>query len=152
MQRVRQPSVPFGTFIAQYDAAQPITELSGEIWDIDGVANDHTTEAWRVEVLSQNSDILATRLSPEYGDFSLSSLDALPWTFQFRALPPGVAKLRLTFTGTKTSGFGLGFNNFSPTVALPEPATVALAGSAIGSVLALRLFRRRRSKNDLDGA
>jgi hypothetical protein len=91
---LRQPSFPFGTFIAEYDTTTPITELSGEIWDIDGVANDQTTERWRVDVLNGSNDVMASVLSPEYGHFGLSSLDALPWTFQFRELLPGVAKVR----------------------------------------------------------
>ena len=115
-----------GPFIAAYDTTQTIRELSGEIWDIDGQA-DKGTEQWRVDVLNQSSQVLDSLTSPLGTIDSSSSLDSLPWTFQFHNLPDGVAALRLTFIGSKTSEIGLAFNNFSPTVAVPEPSSIVLA-------------------------
>lgn len=140
---LRQPNgvgnVP-GPFIAQYATTAVITELSGEIWDIDGAAAAGTEE-WRVEVLDHAGNVLASQLSPLGTTAGQNSLDSLPWTFQFTSLPAGVEELRLTFTGTKTD-VGLAFNNFSPTT-IPEPAALLLA--VAGASLILGIGRRLRS-------
>jgi hypothetical protein len=130
------PQLP-GPFIAAYTSATPIRALSGEIWDIDG--RDGKTEQWQVDVLSNAGAVLASTLSPSFGDASASSLDSLPWTFRFENLPDGVASVRLTFIGTK-NGAGLAFNNFSPDVALPEPSSIG----ALAAMTSLGLLRRRR--------
>jgi hypothetical protein len=70
-----------------------------------------------------------------------SALDGLPWTFSFTGLPAGVDKVRITFVGTKISGLGLAFNNFTPIQTVPEPSTLALA--AVGGMLLLALTARR---------
>lgn len=128
-----------GPFIAVFDTNMPITELSGEVWDIDGETS-LGTEQWRVDVLSQTDQILDTLLSPVGTSPLPSSLDSLPWTFHFQDLPDGVAKLRLTFVGTKTDGIGLAFNNFS---AVPEPSTWVLLATAGAMLSAGRRFRTR---------
>ena len=134
---LRHP-LPFSlppAFIADYSTSQTITGLSGEIWDIDSGAQGNT-EQWLVEVLDGANTVLASQLSPLGNS---AALDSLPWTFAFSGLPAGVDKVRLTFVGTKTTGIGLAFNNFSPTTAVPEPtgAAACLAGG-------LLLHRRRR--------
>ncbi|MEM9398200.1 MAG: hypothetical protein AAF991_12015, partial [Pseudomonadota bacterium] len=63
-------------------------------------------------------------------------LDGKPWLFGFDGLSD-IERIEISFTGSKTSGIGLAFNNFSPiqnveTAAVPIPATAAL--------LALGLF------------
>ena len=135
---------PPGPFIAAYTSATPIRALSGEIWDIDG--NDAGTEQWRVDVLSGTGSVLATELSPLGVDATVTSLDSLPWTFQFQNLPDGVASVRLTFVGSKTDGTGLAFNNFSPDVAVPEPGS-----AAIMLLLGGLLVRRRRRHLGITG-
>ena len=129
-----------GPFIALYDTTERITALSGEIWDIDGQA-DKGTEQWQVDVLNHSNQVLASQLSPIGTDDSASSLDSLPWIFSFDHLPEGVAALRMTFIGSKTSEIGLAFNNFNPTV--PEPSTLALAATA-GIAFVVWTFRRQR--------
>lgn len=135
-----------GTFVAEYDTASTITELSGEIWDIDGIPR-LGTERWRVDILGQANQILATQLSPIGSDDSPASLDSLPWVFQFRNLPIGVQKVNITFVGTKTSGLGLAFNNFSPTVAVPEPSGFLLLATALVSMI---IARRRCRPDSID--
>jgi hypothetical protein len=126
-------------FIVDYNTAQTITALSGEIWDIDGNASAGT-EQWLVEVLDSSNSVLATLNSPLGTDLTM---DSMPWTFAFTGLPTDVDKVRVTFTGTKTFGVGLAFNNFSPTIALPEPSAIALV--AIGALpLAMLVLRRQR--------
>lgn len=102
-----------GPFIAAYNTTQTITQFSGEIWDIDG--NDQ----WQVDALGTNAQILATQISPKFGNTNLDSLDSLPWQFQFTNLPPGVKSVRLSYLGVNSDKVGLSFNNFSPTFAVP---------------------------------
>lgn len=130
-----------GPLIAAYDTTNSITELSGEIWDIDGIAR-LGTELWHIEILNEQHQVLAEQFSPLGFTDQPVSLDSLPWTFAFRDLPDGVSMLRLTFAGTKTQGLGVVFNNFSPTVAVPEPSSLVLALTACAS-LAVVLRRRR---------
>lgn len=133
---LRHP-LPFSlppSFVIDYNTSQTITGLSGEIWDIDGSSLSNT-EQWLVEVLDGSSNVLATQLSP-LG--SSTAMDSLPWTFAFSGLPTGVDKVRLTFVGSKTTGIGLAFNNFSPTVAIPEPSLLVLTSCGVGL-----LWRRR---------
>ncbi len=128
-------------FIVDYNTAQTITELSGEIWDIDG--QSQATELWLVEVLDGANNVLTSQYSP-LGD-SLA-LDSRPWTFAFTGLPVGVDKIRITFQGTKPNGtVGLAFNNFSPTIALPEPSSIALLVVGLAPLGVLIARRRRRA-------
>jgi hypothetical protein len=137
---LRQPggiaAVP-GPFIAAYSTITPIHALSGEIWDIDGTSASDA-EQWRVDVLNSAGTVLASQLSPLGITNGTASLDSLPWVFQFTDLPDGVTDLRLTSVGTRV-GVGLGFNNFSPDVALPEPGSIAVLALA-----AMSLSRRKR--------
>jgi hypothetical protein len=116
---------------------QTITALSGEIWDIDG--SQGGTEQLIVDVLDASNNVLTSQLSPLGNSLAL---DGLPWTFSFSGLPAGVDKVRLTFVGTKTSGIGLAFNNFSPTTAVTEPGGASLLG--LGAAITLVKFARRR--------
>lgn len=148
---LRQPpanafgSLP-GTFIIDYDTSQTITSLSGEIWDIDGL-NSKTfgTEQWLVEVLDAGGAVLASKKSPLGTLVSrLAPLDGKPWVFSFTGLPSGVDKVRLTFIGSKTSGIGLAFNNYSPTTSAVVPEPSALILLALGSLGLGVLGRRQR--------
>ena len=145
---LRQPtglSVLPGPFIVAYATSQVITALSGEIWDIDGNPDPTQptfgTEQWRIDVLDSAGSVLASQLSP-IGTQPTGPFDAAPWTFSFTGLTAGAENIRITYVGTKTSSIGLAFNNFSPTVAVPEPETHALF--ALGLV-ALGLAVRHRA-------
>lgn len=102
-----------GPFIALYDTTLTVTELSGEIWDVDG------DDEWRVDVLDANNNTLASQISPTFAadNFGLDTLDSLPWQFQFTGLLPGVRSVQITFLGSDEGNRGFAFNNFSPTFA-----------------------------------
>lgn len=135
-----------GPFIIDYDVAQPIDALSGEIWDID--STPQATERWRVDVLDSAGSVVATQLSP-LGILQTdpASLDSLPWTFMFTGLTQlslDVDKVRLTFVGTKRDGIGLSFNNYSAFEAVPEPGSLALI--AVGGLAGVLGYRRKRAR------
>lgn len=113
-----EPYTPFGAFTILYDALAPVTAASGEIWDIDGKIG--ATERFTVEAFN-GSTLLQTLQSPEGVDFSLNGQ---PWTFGFTGLSD-ITKIEITFSGSKTSGIGLAFNNFSPVTSLAEPTSVS---------------------------
>jgi len=134
---------PPGPFIAHYSTVAAIKEFSGEVWDIDGGPRQGT-EQWLVEVLDHAGQILAQQFSPIGSISGLNSLDSRPWVFEFRNLPVGVEDVRLTFVGTRTSGVGLAFNNFSPTVAVPEPSSLLLGIIAALCASTIYCHKRRR--------
>ena len=116
---------PFGVFTILYNAENPVTAASGEIWDIDGKEN---TEQFLVEAYNGQSllDSVYSPLSSE------QSFNGKPWSFGFSGLS-NITKIEISFTGSKTKGIGLAFNNFSPIedishkqVQVSEPSTVLL--------------------------
>jgi hypothetical protein len=122
--RQSEPYKPFGIFTILYDASNPVTEASGEIWDIDG---GNLTERFLVKAFD-GSTLLDSIESPLGIDLTL---DGKPWAFGFSGLSD-ITKIEISFTGSKTRGIGLAFNNFSPVedispvVNVPEPSTISL--------------------------
>ena len=130
--RQRDPYQPFGIFTILYDADNPVTAASGEIWDIDG--NGHPTrktEQYLVQAFNDD-DLLAEIFSPLGTDWTL---DGKPWTFGFTGLSD-IERIEITFTGSKTNGIGLAFNNFSPTQSV-QSAQIAAASVPVPSSAAL---------------
>jgi len=124
--RQQNPYQPFGTFHINYTANNPVTEASGEIWDIDGKPSK--TEQFFVKAYNDNT-LLASMSSPLGDD---KNLDGMPWAFGFENLT-NITRIEITFTGSKNSGIGLAFNNFSPvedisvqTNSVSEPSTAAI--------------------------
>jgi hypothetical protein len=137
------PGSQFGKFVIQYSSLFPVTAASGEIWDIDGQPAIPATEEYTVEAFDSSNSLLATVISPlGVLDTASAPLDGEPWVFAFSGLSAGIDHIVITFTGTKTSGIGLAFNNFNP-VAAPEPSTAALGLFAV-LILASRGCRRRK--------
>ncbi len=130
---------PFGIFTILYDAINPVTEASGEIWDIDGGGK---TERFLVQAFD-GSTLLDSIESPLGTD---NTLDGKPWIFGFSGLT-NITKIEITFTGSKTRGIGLAFNNFSPVedissvVNIPEPSTISL----ILACVFLAIYKRKNS-------
>ncbi|WP_292275419.1 PEP-CTERM sorting domain-containing protein [Marinobacter sp.] len=117
-----------------YDST--VTGASGEIWDIDG-NNSQGSEQWRVVALNNGTEV-ASVLSPEGTTNGAGSLDGLPWFFNLNGA--AFDQIDFEFMGSKESGVGLGFDNF--TTSVPEPGTLSLLGLGL---LGLAAARRRRS-------
>ena len=138
--RQSNPYQPFGTFIILYEADSPVTAASGEIWDIDG---GNYTEQFLVQAFN-GATFLDSILSPLGEDLTLN---AKPWAFGFSGLSD-ITQINITFTGSKTSGIGLAFNNFSPIediselVNIPEPSSFVIFALGIMG-LALRRFKKQ---------
>lgn len=132
--RQMDPYQPFGVFTILYDSLNPVTEASGEIWDIDGTPSG--TERFLVKAFN-GTNLLDSIESPLGND---GTLDGKPWTFGFSGLS-NITKIEITFTGSKTSGIGLAFNNFSPvedispTTNVPEPSSILLFTFAVAGLL-----------------
>lgn len=116
------PVPPIGLVIL-YDS--PVSAANGDIWDIDG-SGSQGSEQWLVQGMGQNyidsgdlTDVVATDLSPVGTDLTL---DGKPWTFSLDSGSPVIYAIRITFVGTKTSGIGLAFDRFSPSLDDPSPA------------------------------
>ncbi|QOL26837.1 PEP-CTERM sorting domain-containing protein [Thalassotalea sp. LPB0316] len=130
--RQQRPYKPFGVFTILYDSALPVTAASGEIWDIDG--NKRNTEQFKVSAFNQNR-LLDSVLSPLGNNMAL---DGKPWTFGFSGLTD-ITKIEIEFTGSKKSGIGLAFDNFSPiqnrqllsAVSVPEPNSLFILSLGI---------------------
>ena len=137
---------PFGTFHIIYDALNPVTSASGEIWDIDGNNNKNKTEQFFVEAFNGELS-LASILSPLGNTSGINSLDGKPWAFGFSDFS-NITRIEISFTGSKNNGIGLAFNNFSPiedisarTNSVPEPSTLIIFSLGIIG-LALRRYKK----------
>lgn len=122
------PVPPIG-LVVLYE--NPVSGANGDIWDIDGTGSQDS-EQWLVQGMGQNyidhgdlSDVVATDLSPMGTDLSL---DGKPWTFSLSSSSPVIYAIRITFVGTKTSGIGLAFDRFSPSLDDPTPAKLTSWG------------------------
>jgi hypothetical protein len=134
---LRQPDgyKDFGIFRIQYSGLEAYA-ASGEIWDIDG---GNKTEQYSVTAYGLSGQVLQTLTSPLGNNLAL---DGLPWVFNFTGLTTAIDHIDIDFTGTKTGGIGLAFNNFSATSAVPIPGAIWLLGSGL---LGLVGIRRRNS-------
>jgi hypothetical protein len=142
--RSPNPGSDFGQFIITYvSTSAPVTAASGEIWDIDGVAQMGIglTEEYTVRAYDAIGNLLATQVSP-LGTLPtpVAPLDGRPWQFSFSGLTAGIDHIIIDFTGTKPGGIGLAFNNFYPT-SVPEPGCLTLVAMAMGG---LSLRHRQR--------
>lgn len=145
--RQNDPYQPFGVFTILYQASNPVTAASGEIWDIDGGNN---TEQFLVEAYN-GATLLDSILSPLGVD---KTLNAKPWAFGFSDLS-NITQINITFTGSKTRGIGLAFNNFSPvedishSVNINEPSIPAIYALGVIGFLCIsigRLLNHRKYK------
>jgi len=141
------------SFIIEYEGAS-VTQATGEIWDID--AGGAGAEQFTVTATGSSSTVSSSYSVEEVSPLGLhevndpSSLDALPWQFEFSTSDgfTDIDQIKITrFSGTGyKSYFPLAFNNFNPVSATgyvtPEPSSL-LAFCGISSLAALRLRRCR---------
>lgn len=115
--------------------------MSGEIWDIDG-NNSQGTEQWRIEALDKDRKVIEYLDSPIGTTTSdATSLNGIPYFWEFARDTNDIHAVRISFTGTKRRGTGLAFNNFNPytvdeAAPTPEPSTIALVGIGLLSIAA----------------
>ena len=133
---------PFGVFHIIYNAVNPVTSASGEIWDIDGGRN---TEQF-VIIAFNGENLLELQESPLGNSNDENSYDDRSWAFGFNNLSD-ITRIEISFTGSKTGGIGLAFNNFSPvedlsnlTNNIPEPTSLIVIAMAL---LAAGFYRQR---------
>lgn len=142
----------FGLMVITYSGGPIVTAASGEIWDIDGNPPQGSTpgftEEYTVRAYDSGNNLLATQVSPlgVLDTLDPASLDGQPWVFSFSGLSAGIAQITIDFTGTKTTGIGLAFNNFNPTAAIPEPAAWLLAMFAFAVLSSFKCRRTHRLK------
>lgn len=131
---LRQPTgySDFGIFRIKYSDTVA-TAASGEIWDIDGGTG--RTEQYTVVAYDAAEHAMQTLTSPLGDSYAL---DGRPWVFHFTGLANGIDHIDIDFTGSKTGGIGLAFNNFSPTSAVPIPGAMWLLGSGLLGLLGIR--------------
>ena len=131
---------PDSSLIITY--SDPVSGMSGEIWDIDGNKEGTNYERWKVEALGEdyilgadsnnviNSIISPAGLHPTNPD----SLDAKPWTW-FLDSDAGdeIYAIRISPIGTKPK-HRFAFNNFTPSRSPgpPEPTPVPEPSSILG--------------------
>ena len=144
--RQQNAYLPFGTFHIIYNALNPVTSASGEIWDIDGNTRKNRTEQFFVEAFN-GTESLASILSPLGNTDFGNTLDGKPWAFGFSGLSD-ITRIEISFIGGKEKGIGLAFNNFSPiedvsarTNSVPEPSTLVIFSLGLLG-LASRRFRK----------
>lgn len=124
-----------GSLRIDYDNA--VSGASAEIWDIDW-AKSQGTEQWLVQAFGA-SGLLGSETSPLGDDMTL---DGKPWTWSFNFNSNQIEYITVSFTGSKTTGIGLAFDNFNTdSAAVPIPGAVWLLGSGL-----LGLFGVRRKK------
>lgn len=120
--------------------ATPVNGASGQIWDIDGNSRQGS-EQWKVVAYSGGQEVTFDQ-SDAYDTAGPESLNARPWTFNL-VNGGGFDRIDFIFTGTKTWGVGLAFDNFNTTSAdLPEPGALGMFG--LGVLLAGLLAGLRR--------
>lgn len=123
-----RPGGGFGYLVIDYSGGS-VSGASGEIWDIDGLTNG--TERYKIKAYATGGVLLGTidsPLSTQDSGCLNTELDGRPWTFAFSGLP-GIVRITVEFSGSKTNGVGLAFNNFNATGEQPVPARTRSWGS-----------------------
>lgn len=117
------------------------SSVTAEIWDIDG-NRSQGSEGWEV-VATHRDGLTSSILSPTFMNTSdARSLNGQAWSFSFDAAENSIMSLDFVFTGTKTHGIGVAFDNL--TVApVPVPAAGLMLIAGLGALGALG--RRRKA-------
>jgi hypothetical protein len=128
------------TILIQYD--NPVTQASGEIWDIDGRTNGNS-EQWQVSAYDQSGNLVENIESPIGVHNSVEgSLDSKPWLWSFD-VGSGQQIMKITMQAIgNVSNSPVAFNNFATaSVGAPEPQFWAML-TCFG-LISLFVHRRR---------
>ena len=116
----------------------PVRGASAEIWDVDW-ANNQGTEQWEIKAFNNNNVEIGSQLTHMGDDMDF---DGKPWIWSFDYTTNDIKYITISFTGSKTEGIGLAFDNFSTdSPAVPIPGAVWLLGSGLLGLLGIQ--RRR---------
>lgn len=117
------------------------SKVAAQIWDIDG-NHMQGSEGWKI-IATLTGGRTSQVDSPQFMNTSdAGSLNGQAWDFSFETAGNEILSLDFIFTGTKTRGIGVAFDNLTvATVPLPSAGFLLIAG--IG---ALGAFRRRTSQ------
>ena len=103
-------------FLTMSYLVAPTAPISLEVWDLDGVQSQSSSEGVRVDAVAANGTVLASFDSGQIAVNSSQSLDGQGLTYAFFAanglLLTDIDRLELFFTGSKLSNIGIGFDNF----------------------------------------
>jgi hypothetical protein len=135
--------IPVPSLIMQFST--PVSEVSGEIWDIDATAAIPGYEQWEITARDLTGLELDSDDSPVGVDVitdPTNSFDGKPWEWSLASVNGDISFIEIRWIGTKESGIGLAMDNFEIT-AVPIPGAIWLFGSGILGMV----FIRRRLKN-----
>ena len=103
-------------FLTMSYLVAPTSPISLEVWDLDGVQSQSSSEGVRVDAVAANGAVLASIDSGQIAVNSSQSLDGQGLTYSFFAsngvVLTDIDRLELFFTGSKLSNIGIGFDNF----------------------------------------
>lgn len=120
------------------DYANPVIDLSGQIWDLDASLTNGYEQYEVTYWLGATK--LATQTSPQgLHPNVVGSLDSKAWTFSHGGV--AMDQVRISYIGTNTASVGYAFDNFETgTTVVPEPSSTALLGLGTLGLL----IRRKR--------
>jgi|SRR5581483_2487326 len=123
----------------------PVASVGGDILDIDGKTAG--AESWRVDALNSSGLMID---SVTLTQTSAGAGDGMATPFAISHTSADISSLEITFTGSKTTGVGLGFDNFTasatpaPGAAVPLPPAVWSAGATLLALGGIARLRRTR--------
>lgn len=124
----------------------PVASAGADILDVDG--KKAGAESWRVDALNSSGTVID---STTVSQTSTGAGDGMAAPFSFSHSSADISSLKITFTGSKTTGVGLGFDNFTASTdagpgqpAVPLPPAVWSAGATLLGLAGIARLRRLR--------
>lgn len=136
-------SKPVPSLIISYST--PVSAASAQIWDID--ASQSGFEQWIVKAYDSGNSLIETIISPVgLQPSDPNSLDGKPWKWSFDyGTNFDISSIEISVSneiGSKTSGIGLAFDNFSPS-SVPVPGGIWLLGSGLLGLVGIKRYRKK---------
>ena len=131
--------------------SSPVSGASGELLDID--QSSIGNERWLIEALDNFGNPLDS-IELQSGPRIDETGDGIATFWSFSRESEDIFSIRMSFTGSKTTGIGLGFDNFSPAgeppispEPVPEPSSL-LGLFVFGAFGASSLLKRKQQQNN----